>query len=249
MSEVLRLSAFLDLAADEHAQGLELWERLTGYQRSATRGVDDEFVTLVPPDGDGFLRVQRLGAGPSRVHLDLHVADPRTAALEALGLGATMVADEGVYLTLASPGGFIFCFVPHRAGHAPEATEWPDGNRSRVDQVCLDIPPSSYDREFGFWESLTAWEPRPPRPDVEFARLTPPPGQPLHLLLQRLDREEPAVRAHLDWASTDRDAEVERQVSAGATFVERFDRGWTVMTGPDGFTYCVTERPPGERPT
>jgi hypothetical protein len=246
MTEVLRMSAFLDLAPHQHAHGLELWERLTGYERSATRGADGEFVTLVPPDGDGYLRVQRLGSGESRVHLDLHVADPRTAALEALGLGATMVADEVGCLTLRSPGGLTFCFVPHRVGEVPRATAWPDGNRSRVDQVCLDIPPSTYVREFAFWEDLTSWEPRPPRPDNEFARLTPPAGQPLQLLLQRLGAEEPAVRAHLDWCATDRDAEVERQVAAGATLVERFDRGWTVLTGPDGLTYCVTERSPQE---
>ena len=244
MTEVHWLTAFLDLAADEHDQGLELWERLTGYQRSATRGDDGEFLTLVPPDGDDFLRVQRLGSGTSRVHLDLHVADLRTAALEALGLGAAMVADEVDYLTLTSPGGFTFCFVPHQTRRVPRATTWPDGIRSRVDQVCLDIPPSTYAREFEFWESLTSWEPRPPRPGGEFARLTPPPGQPLRLLLQRLDADESAVRAHLDWCATDRDAEVARHVAAGSTFVERFDRGWTVLTGPDGFTYCVTERSP-----
>lgn len=246
MTEVLGLSAFLDLSVDEHAEGLALWERLTGYQRSATRGDDDEFVTLVPPDGDGFLRVQRLGTGTSRVHLDVHVEDPRSAALEALGLGAAMVADERDYLTLTSPGGFTFCVVPYRVGVVPRATTWPDGTRSRVDQVCLDIPPSSYEAEFAFWEDLTSWEPRPPRPDDEFARLTPPAGQPLQLLLQRLDADEPAVRAHLDWCATDRDVEVERHVAAGATFVERFDRGWTVMTGPDGFAYCVTGRRPQE---
>lgn len=246
MTGVLALTAFLDLAAHEHEQGLALWERLTGYERSAARGDDEEFVTLEPPDGQGFLRVQRLGAGTSGVHLDLHVEDPRTAALEALGLGAAMVADEPDYLTLTSPGGFTFCFVRHRPGAVPRATTWPDGNRSRVDQVCLDISPSTYAKEFAFWENVTSWEARPPRPDVEFARLTPPAGQPLQLLLQRLDRDEPAVRAHLDWCATDRDAEVERHVAAGASYVRRYDRGWTVLTGPEGFTYCVTERPPQE---
>jgi hypothetical protein len=246
MNEVLALSAFVDLAAAQHEEGLALWERLTGYQRSAARGPDGEFVTLVPADGDGFLRVQRLGSGASRVHLDLHVEEPRAAALEALGLGATMVAEEIGYLTLASPGGFVFCFVPHAAGDVPRATTWPDGNRSRVDQVCLDIPPSAYDREFAFWEDLTSWEARPLQAGNEFARLTPPAGQPLKLLLQRLDADEPAVRAHLDWCATDRDAEAERQVGAGATLVERFDRGWTVMAGPDGFEYCITGRAPEE---
>jgi hypothetical protein len=246
VTEVLGLSAFLDLAPDEHEVGLDLWERLTGYRRSATRGEDAEFVTLEPTEGDGFLRVQRLGSGPSRVHLDLHVEDSREVALEALGLGATMVADHGDYLTLTSPGGFVFCLVGHPVGPVPSATTWPDGSRSRVDQVCLDVPPTTYAAEFAFWEALTSWTPRPPRPDVEFARLTPPPGQPLQLLLQRLDQHERAVRAHLDWCATDRDAEVERHVAAGSSLVKRFDRGWTVLTGPAGFTYCVTERPPQE---
>jgi hypothetical protein len=246
VTEVLGLSAFLDLAPEAHDVGLALWERLTGWARSPSRGEDHEFVTLDPPAGGGYLKVQRLGAGPSRVHLDLHVSDPRTAALEALGLGAAMVDQGPGFLTLTSPGGFTFCLVPHRAGAVPRGATWPDGTRSRVDQVCLDIPPSTYGAEFAFWEDLTSWEARPPRPDVEFARLTPPPGQPLQLLLQRLDRDEAAVRAHLDWCASDRDAEVARHVAAGSTFVQRFDRGWTVLTGPDGFTYCVTERSPQE---
>ena len=78
--------------------------------------------------------------------------------------------------------------------------------------------------------------------------MTPPPGQPLQLLLQRLDEDEPTVRAHLDWSADDRDAEVERHVAAGSTFLERFDGGWTVLTGPAGMTYCVTRRAPGTRP-
>lgn len=239
------VTAFLDLAPDEHDEGLALWERLTGYQRSTTRGDAGEFVSLLPTRGDDFLRVQRLGSGSSRVHLDLHVADPWSAAETAVGLGARVVADLGEYLTLASPGGLTFCFVTHRASEVPPATDWP-GGRSRVDQVCLDVPPSTYDAEFAFWEALTGWEPRPPRPDVEFARLTPPPGIPLQLLLQRLGEDEPAVRAHLDWCAADRDAEVERHVAAGATSIRRYDRGWTVLAGPSGFTYCVTARPPEE---
>lgn len=254
MTDVRWLTAFLDLAADEHAEGLALWERLTGYQRSSTRGDDGEFVSLLPPDGDEFLRVQRLGSGRSRIHLDVHVDDPFAAAEGVVRLGATVVADRDTYLTLASPGGFTFCLVPHRlvphrASVVPEPTAWPDGLRSVPDQVCLDIPPSAYDAEFAFWAELTGWDQRPPRPDVEFARLTPSSSQPLQLLLQRLDDEEPAVRAHLDWSASDRDAEVERHVAAGATRVERFERGWTVMTGPDGLTYCVTRRGPGVRPT
>ena len=58
---------------------------------SPSRGENGEFATLMPPDGDDFLRVQRLADGPSRIHLDLHVDDPSTAAERAVGLGAKVV--------------------------------------------------------------------------------------------------------------------------------------------------------------
>jgi hypothetical protein len=241
------LTAFIDLAPEEHEEGLALWERLTGYERSPARGDGGEFASLLPPDGDVFLKVQRLGEGASRVHLDLHVDDPFAASEDVVRLGATVVADRGDYLTLASPGGFVFCLVSHPATRRPAPTTWPDGSSSVADQVCLDIPPSRFDAELAFWAELTGWRPRLPRD--EFARLTPGDDQPVQLLLQRLDDEEDAVRAHLDWSSSDRDVEVERHVAAGATYVERFDRGWTVMTGPAGLTYCVTARETGVRPT
>jgi hypothetical protein len=60
-------------------------------------------------------------------------------------------------------------------------------------------------------------------------------------LLQRLDEDEERVRAHLDWSSTDREAETARHIEAGAEQVRRFE-GWTVMRGPVGMTYCVTGR-------
>lgn len=236
------MTAFLDLAPDEHDEGLALWERLTGYQRSAARGPAGEFVSLLPPDGDDFLRVQRLGSGASRVHLDLHVEDPFVAAEAAVALGARVVADHGDYLTLDSPGGFTFCYVTHPASRRPST------GTAVADQVCLDIPPSRYDAEFAFWAEVTGWRPRPPRPEDEFARLTPGDDQPLQLLLQRLVDEDDMVRAHLDWSSDDRDAEVERHIGLGSTFVERFDRGWTVLTGPGALTYCVTARETGVRP-
>jgi Glyoxalase-like domain len=67
------VSAFLDVAASAWPAASEYWSRLTGWPLSVPRGELDEFATLVPPDGDDYLRVQRLGDGPSRIHLDLHV--------------------------------------------------------------------------------------------------------------------------------------------------------------------------------
>jgi hypothetical protein len=62
------ISAFLDFAPASYAEGVGFWAALTGYGVSDPRGDDGEFATLLPPDGDDFLRVQRLGNGPDRIH-------------------------------------------------------------------------------------------------------------------------------------------------------------------------------------
>jgi hypothetical protein len=152
-----------------------------------------------------------------------------------------------VVTTLRSPGGFTFCFVPGDTGVRPAPTTWPDGRTSYVDQVCLDVPPSRYDEELAFWTAVTGWQRRDPRPGSEFGRVTGPPEQPLLLLLQRLDDEQDAVTAHLDWSASDPEAEVAAHEAAGAEVRGRF-RGWTVLRDPAGMDYCITHRRPGARP-
>src|SRR4051794_5212653 len=163
--------------------------------------MDGEFVTLAPPDGDDYLRVQRLGGGPGRPHLDLHVPDPTVAAEAAIELGAHVIMrHEAGYVVVRSPGGFEFCFVRHEASRRPAPATWPDGNRSSVDQVCLDIPPARYEAEVEFWRVLTGWEHRG-SVGREFGRLFPPDSMPLQWLLQRLDAGAGPVTAHLDLAA------------------------------------------------
>ena len=70
------------------------------------------------------------------------------AAEAAIELGAhVLVRHEEGYVVLRSPGGFVFCFVRHDAARRPRPATWPDGHRSLVDQVCLDVPPERYDAE------------------------------------------------------------------------------------------------------
>ncbi len=241
------VTAFLDLPEEHHDDAADFWSAVTGYALSARRGADGEFTTLVPPDGVDHLRLQRVADG-ARVHLDLHVDDVDAAADRAEGLGATAVdRSAGGLAVLRSPGGFTFCLVPGAAGVRTAPTTWPDGRTSYVDQVCLDVPPSRYDAELAFWTDLTGWQRRDPRPGSEFGRVTGPPEQPLFLLLQRLDDEQKAVTAHLDWSASDPEAEVAAHVAAGAEVEGRF-RGWTVLRDPAGTAYCVTHRRPGDRP-
>jgi hypothetical protein len=240
--------AFLDLPGDRHEAGADFWAAVTGFERGPQRGEDGQFATLVPPMGTDYLRVQRLEEDTPRVHVDLHVDDPASAAREAEELGAELLESPYDDLrTMRSPGGLVFCFVPESGGERPPATSWPDGRTSYVDQVCLDIPPSRYDDELAFWAAVTGWQRRDPTPGSEFGRVTGPPDQPLLLLLQRLDDEQEAVTAHLDWSASDPEAEVAAHVAAGAEVQGRFP-GWTVLRDPAGLSYCITHRRPGVRP-
>lgn len=238
------ISAFLDFAADDFERAVRFWAGVTGCRVSSRRGDDGEFATLVPADGDDFLRVQQLRRGPGRIHLDLHVPDPDAAAREAVTLGAAIVTrHRHGYVVLTSPGGLTFCFVRHRATRRPRPLTWPGGHRSLVDQVCLDIPADHHEAELAFWTELTGWELRHSSWADEFHSLVRPPGMPIRLLLQRLGEPEGPVRAHLDLATTDREAETERHRSLGARVRDQREL-WTVLADPSGAAYCLTDRDP-----
>lgn len=236
----LWLTAFLDLAADEHAAATSFWQGVTGYGLSKPRGDHDEFATLVPADGDDYLRVQRTDDGTTGVHLDLHVDDVGGWAERAEHLGATVVARPG-HVVLRSPGGLPFCLVTDRAEQRPAPADH-GGHTSLVDQVTLDIPGPAYARECAFWAALTGWPLQDGRAP-EFVRIQTPTTQPLRILLQQLDEPAGRTRAHLDIATTDRAEEIKRHETLGAR-VAQVGRGWTVMTPPAGPVYCITDRDP-----
>ncbi|MBZ5736107.1 VOC family protein [Nocardioides sp. TRM66260-LWL] len=242
------LTAFLDHPRAVAAAAESFWAAATATTPSPDRGEDAEFATLLPGDGDAHLRVQRLAAGPAGVHLDLHDAEPRALADRAVTLGATEVADLG-HVVLRSPGGLAHCAVP--AGEtrrsAPVAVD--GGPASLVDQVCLDVPPRLLDAELAYWCRLLEREPVTSSAST-FLPLARHDDEPLRLMLQRLDADEPAVRAHLDLACDDRPAEVARLVALGAREVGGGPR-WTTLVDPAGRAFCVTDRDPrtGRRPT
>lgn len=56
-------------------------------------------------------------------------------------------------------------------------------------------------------------------------------------------------RVHVDVHASDRDAEVDRLVADGATFVARHEHDgfvWAVLADPDGNQFCVVPAPGGE---
>ena len=212
------------------------WQAVTGSGWSARRGPGGAFATMVPAAGDAYLRVQVVGDGPARVHLDLHVEDVPGQADRAVALGAVVVHAEDGLVVVRSPAGLAFCLVVWQG----EAVR-PPGGRSLVDQVCLDVPVGVFDAEADFWAALTGWPQRAgSRP--EFDVLVRPEAMPLRLLLQRLG-DGPAGM-HLDLACADRVAEVAWHEQLGARVVAVRER-WTTLRDPAGRVYCVTDRPVG----
>lgn len=238
------ITAFLDLTPAEHDAAVAFWSEVTGYAVSDPGGDDDEFRALLPPDGDDHLRAQRLGDGPSRIHLDLHVGDPRAAADTAVGRGAVEVdaSDDG-YIVLRSPGGLGFCFGTSPASTPAAPATWPGGSRSVVDQVCLDIAPAAYDVERDFWAATTGRALAASSISPDFESLAAPPHQRLRLLLQRLADEQASTAAHLDLACDDRAAETARHESLGARLLETWPH-WSVLADPTARAYCLTDRVP-----
>jgi hypothetical protein len=238
-------TAFWDFPADGFESGTSFWLKATDSTLSERRGPDGEFATLIPADGDPYLRVQRIQEGKGGSHLDLHVDDVEGEAERAVGLGASVVYREPGLVVLHSPAGFAFCLVRHDGETAiPPVLEWPGGQRSRTDQLCIDIPPQAFDHELAFWQTFTGW--RQTVTDTrEFRRLLPPPELPLQFLLQRLDLAErgQSATAHMDLACSDIDAETERHVGLGAEAVRRH-HWWQVMRDPGGLEYCITSRDP-----
>lgn len=246
--EVIWLSVFADVPAARLATAAAFWTAVTGTTAADPKGKDAEFIPLVPPEGDGFLWLQRVGRGDGGWHPDLHVRDVVAARRLATDCGARVVAEVADLLVLHTPAGQPFCLVgddrPQR--RRPPVPQWPSGH-SLADQLCLDIPAARYDEETGFWTALTGWS-SGTTDRSEFRRLNPPGALPVQFLLQRLGADDTAgARAHLDMSADDPDAEVARHEGLGAT-TSRVTEGWTTLADPVGLTYCVTRRRPGTPP-
>ena len=248
------LTVFLDFPAAGLAPGITIWRTVTGYGLSPFRGPGGDFATLLPPAGNAYLRVQRVLTGDGGYHLDLHVdvAGEAVAALDeaadrAVTLGATMRNREaGEVIVADSPGGFTFCLVRWEGECAVPPPQPARGGVSRVDTLCLDIPPALFAGESAFWAALTGQEPQDATvPGFAYLTGSAGAGMPVRLLLQRLDDAAPGqrVRGHLDFGCTDREAALAWHVELGARVTAEFPH-WTVLTDSAGHEYCLVGRPP-----
>jgi hypothetical protein len=236
------LTVFIDFPASEFDAGKGFWAAATGYELSAPRGEGGEFATLVPPAGDAYVKVQRLGEGLTRLHLDVHVDEPRVVAEQALALGAEVVDDhQHSYVVLRSPSGLVFCVVPAVDATVPPAAQWAGGQHSRLDQICLDVPQADYDDELAFWQELLGGQWKTRHADPLATRMADAAAIEVRLQPSIL-ASEPSGHLHL--ATDNRPAEVSRLVGLGA--MKRVDRGsWTLLEAVGGLAVCVVDDPDG----
>ncbi|MDX3061215.1 MULTISPECIES: VOC family protein [Streptomyces] len=224
----------------------DFWTTVTGTHASAPWGAG-RFTTLLPDaaggagTADACLVVQAVG-GPGGAHPDLAVEDVPAFTARAARLGAAVGPHGPGSTVLRSPGGQPFCVVPWRGQQdRPPVHGGPGCPESRLDQLCLDVAPASFEAEVVFWTALTGWDATPGE-HPEFVALRPRPDLPVHLLLQRLTEARPAS-AHLDIACPDLGAGRAWHERCGASFV-RDGPAWTVMRDPAGGVYCLTRRAP-----
>src|SRR5436305_9897057 len=135
------LTLFLDFPPGSFDAGVAFWREVTGTALSPFRGAAGEFATLLPPDGDACLRVQRIADGSGGCHLDLHL-DPAAgtvdqAADRAVALGAVVPDASGGLVSMGSPGGCTFGLLRwHGEGRVPRPALLAAGARSRADPLA-----------------------------------------------------------------------------------------------------------------
>jgi predicted enzyme related to lactoylglutathione lyase len=237
------LHAFIDVPAESAQRAREFWSAVTTWTAGEPWAGHPEFTSLTPPDGAAYLHVQTIG-GPARVHLDV-VGHPATEVERLEALGARREHPGDGWYVMSSPGGLPFCVCDEGSvGPRPGPATLSDGNRTRVVQICVDVPDASYDAELAFWTAATGWADEPVDAP-EYHRLVHRESSALTLLVQRLGKDDPGhrVRAHLDIGTTDIPTEVERVRALGATVVDH-QPGITVLRDPLGLPFCVTGRRP-----
>lgn len=237
MTMIRWINLVLDVPGQAMPDALDFWCQISGCQPSAPRNDVGHTITMLPAAGSSWLKVRTLAGDVPRVHLELSVDDVDAATSEAVGLGATVHERSADVVILWSPAGVRFALTHER----PDA----DGVQVRdldslIDQACLDIPSNRYDAEVKFWSQFTGWG-EVPGHYPEFTALERPDAIPVRVTFQRVGSGE--AGCHADLACRRALRTQRRHVELGAV-VDDVRQRWTVMVGPSGMRYCITERDP-----
>jgi hypothetical protein len=129
----------------------------------------------------------------------------------------------GEFATLLPPSGDAYLRVQRVA--VPGPVQLDDAGASRADELCLDIPAGTFERERSFWTALTGWE------GQDGARS-------VRLGFQPCDDAGP-VTGRLGFGCDDRRALAGRHAAAGARILAVLPHE-TAMADPVGRSYRLT---------
>jgi predicted enzyme related to lactoylglutathione lyase len=248
--------SYITFACDDPRRLAGFWARVLGYE-AQERG--ESWAAVDARGGGPELFFNRLPKSPTielPVHLDVNAPDREAEVGRLVGLGAKIVATKTheagelkeMWTVMRDPEGNGFCVQgpdprrPHpyignvtfacaepRRVVGPfwaKALGWPEQEIPSDFLDMLRAASVDVDRELDAYYAIRESEGSAPR-----------------LLFQRREKSRPASHPiHLDLAADDRQREVERLVSAGASLVETKTRGdhtWTVLRDPEGTPFCV----------
>jgi len=116
-ADVRWVTAMLDSPPGSSAASEAFWLGVTGARLSPSRGRRHELASLVPSDGDGTLKVQRVvQSSPGAMHLDLACDDREAETSRHLALGAEPVDVPAGWTVLRDPAGRSYCITEWRPG-------------------------------------------------------------------------------------------------------------------------------------
>ncbi|HWA67343.1 MAG TPA: VOC family protein [Mycobacteriales bacterium] len=105
----------------------------------------------------------------------------------------------------------------------------------RLHGIVIDVPSADQARAVEFWAAALGCEPEVSASYPEYAQFeAAAPG--CYVLVQATGND--TARIHLDFATDDRDGEIDRLVRAGASELTR-EHKWAVMADPAGHPFCL----------
>jgi glyoxalase superfamily protein len=121
MTHYSRLSVIvIDVPPAGHDRELEFWQAATGAPLARNARFPEYHSAALPGSGFGLL-IQRLGTGPSRIHLDIHTDDLAAEVARLERLGAQRLERLEFWQVMRDPAGLVFCVVEEPPGDLTEA--------------------------------------------------------------------------------------------------------------------------------
>ena len=110
----------VDVTAEDHDAELAFWLGAVGGESGRSQRHPEYHWSTLPHQEMAML-VQRLGAGDSRVHLDIHTDDLEAEVARLERLGAARVRRHDRWWVLRDPAGLLFCVVEEPPGRLTDA--------------------------------------------------------------------------------------------------------------------------------